>query len=142
MSTAQTTSGRCLCGAVSYRIDGELRPVIYCHCEQCRRSSGHYVATTACKQAQIRFESDAALAWYRSSPDAKRGFCKVCGSSLFWAPEHGRYWAVHAGTLDRPTGLRAAVHIYTHMAGDYYEFNDGLPRFEEDYPASFPGETE
>jgi hypothetical protein len=66
MSTAPTASGRCLCGAVAYTISGKLRPVIYCHCEQCRRSSGHYVATTACKRAQIHFESDETLAWYRS----------------------------------------------------------------------------
>ncbi|MDH4124255.1 MAG: GFA family protein [Gammaproteobacteria bacterium] len=142
MSTAQTISGQCLCGAVAFTISGELRPVIYCHCEQCRRSSGHYVATTACKRDQIRFQSDQALAWYQSSPHAKRGFCRTCGSSLFWVPEHGRHWAVHAGTLARPTGLRAAMHIYTQMAGDYYDFNDGLPRYEEDNPPSVPGEVE
>jgi len=142
MSTTQTFSGQCLCGAVAFTISGKLRPVIYCHCEQCRRSSGHYVATTACKRAQIRFKSDAALAWYPSSPHAKRGFCSTCGSSLFWVPAHGRHWAVHAGTLDRPTGLRAAMHIYTQMAGDYYDFNDGLPRYEEDNPPSAEGEDE
>lgn len=134
-------SGHCLCGAVSYRISGELRPIIYCHCEQCRRSSGHFVAATACRSADISFDRDEGLSWYRSSDTARRGFCKTCGSSLFWVPEHGRYWSIWAGSLDRPTGLTAASHIYVHMAGDYYEINDGLPVFEEDHPSYDFGEA-
>lgn len=141
MSTAPTNSGHCLCGAVSFRIIGELRPIIYCHCEQCRRSSGHYVAATACRRAQISFDADETLTWYRSSPDAQRGFCRTCGSSLFWAPEHGRYWSVFAGTLDRPTGLQASSHIYVHMASDYYAINDGLPTYNEDHPSYGFGEA-
>jgi len=135
MSTVRMTSGRCLCGAVSFHISGELRPVIYCHCEQCRRSSGHFVAATACRRAQLSFDADETLTWYRSSPAAQRGFCRACGSSLFWAPEHGRYWSIFAGALDRPTGLRAASHIYVHMASDYYTIDDGLPTYEEEYPS-------
>lgn len=140
MSMARTTNGGCVCGAVRYTISGELRPVVYCHCEQCRRSSGHFVAATACRRSQLSFVSDAGLAWYRSSPQAERGFCKTCGSSLFWAPAHGRYWSIWAGSLDRPTGLRAAAHIYVHMASDYYTIDDGLPCFEEEYPSFYPGD--
>ena len=103
MSAGPMTSGHCLCGAVSYTISGDLRPIMYCHCEQCRRTSGHFVAATACKPSQISFDADVGLEWYRSSPEAKRGFCKSCGSNLFWAPEHHPYWSVFAGALDRPT---------------------------------------
>ena len=39
--------GRCLCGAVNYRVDGPLRPVVACHCGQCQRTSGHFVAATS-----------------------------------------------------------------------------------------------
>lgn len=43
MSTEQTASatGSCLCTAVQYEVSGPLRSVLYCHCEQCRRASGH-----------------------------------------------------------------------------------------------------
>ena len=36
-----------------------------------------------------------------------------------------------AGTLDRPTGLATAIHIYTGEAGDYYRICDGLPQRED-----------
>jgi hypothetical protein len=142
MSMGPMTSGRCLCGAVSYTISGDLRPIMYCHCEQCRRTSGHFVAATSCKPSQISFDADDGLTWYRSSPDAKRGFCKSCGSSLFWVPEHNRHWSVFAGALDRPTGLKAASHIFVHMASDYYAIDDGLPTYENEFPHYFPDEQE
>ncbi len=78
--------------------------------------------------------ADDGIAWYRSSTRAERGFCSRCGSSMFWRPDHGRYISVMAGTLDRPTGLKSACHIYVNMASDYYSIADGLPRYGDDYP--------
>jgi len=142
MSTEQTTSGHCLCGAVTFEVAGQLRPIMYCHCEQCRRSSGHFVAATACRRTQLDIRGEENIKWYRSSSTAQRGFCRHCGSNLFWLPEHGRYWGVWAGSLDRPTGLRASSHIYVHMASDYYDIDDGLPQYEEETESYFPEDVE
>lgn len=135
MSTAPTTdaTGSCLCGAVKFRISGTLRKVVYCHCEQCRKTSGHFVAATACDTERLEISEDAGLSWYESSDIASRGFCSRCGSSLFWKPAHGRYVAVMAGTIDTPTGLRSRQHIYVADASDYYELCDGLPQFPQDH---------
>ena len=142
MSTEQTGNGGCLCGAVTYEVTGKLRPIMYCHCEQCRRTSGHFVAATACRRSQLDINGEEDIKWYRSSPEAQRGFCGHCGSNMFWQPDHGRYWGIFAGTLDRPTGLRAASHIHVHMASDYYDIDDGLPQFEKQHPTSFSGDFE
>ena len=133
MSTAPTTkvTGSCLCGAVSYEITGTLRKVVYCHCGQCRKTSGHYVAATACDTDRLTFDEDAGLTWYQSSDIATRGFCSRCGSSLFWKPEHGKYVAVMAGALDAPTGLNSREHIHMEDKSDYYELADGLPQFQQ-----------
>ncbi len=40
-------TGSCLCGAVAFEIRGELRPVIACHCIQCRKQTGNYMSATA-----------------------------------------------------------------------------------------------
>lgn len=142
MSTAQTSKGHCLCGAVSYSVSGELRPVIYCHCEQCRRTSGHFVAATACKLSELTIGGEDRISWYQSSPTAKRGFCRDCGSNLFWQPTGGDYMSIWAGSLNRPTGLKTSRHIYVHMASDYYQINDGLPQFAQDYESYFAGDSE
>lgn len=142
MSTKPTTnsSGACLCGGVEYEVTEALRPIVYCHCEQCRKTSGHFVAATACNSEHLILHADKELRWYQSSAHAQRGFCQRCGSSLFWRPEDESYTCIMAGTLTRPTALSAAGHIYVHMASDYYSIADGLPQYEEDYPASLIGE--
>jgi hypothetical protein len=135
MSTAPTTenvvAGSCLCGQVSFELSGELRPVIYCHCQQCRKTSGHFVAATAVKHENLKITSDASLAWYRSSATAERGFCSNCGSSLFWRPDHGDYMSVMAGALESPTGTEGGEHIFTADAGDYYAIEDELPKYAQ-----------
>jgi hypothetical protein len=125
-------TGRCLCGAVRYAVDGPLRDVSYCHCSQCRRTSGHFVAASACDAGHLRFLEDGGLRWYRSSALAERGFCKHCGASLFWRPAHGRHISIMAGTLDVPTNLQAFEHIHVDSASDYYAIADGLPRYAHD----------
>jgi hypothetical protein len=68
------------------------------------------------------------LRWYQSSATARRGFCEVCGSSLFWEPDSGERVSIAAGTLDLPTGLETAIHVLVEDSGDYYTINDGLPQ--------------
>ncbi len=121
-------TGSCLCGAVKYRVRGELRPVVYCHCEQCRRSSGHFVAATATRKENLIIDSDKALSWYHSSDVASRGFCNVCGASLFWSLKSDTCVSIMAGTIDQPSKLEAVEHIYVDFKADYYTLDDGLPR--------------
>ena len=128
ISSPERANGGCLCGAVRYRIMDSLRPVVYCHCAQCRRTSGHFVAATATLKENLELVSGQDLDWYESSEKARRGFCRVCGSSLFWLPVSGDYISIMAGTLDQPAGIKAAEHIYVEAKADYYELKDGLPQ--------------
>jgi len=120
--------GACLCGGVRYEVHGPLRPVVACHCRQCQKTSGHFVAATRAHRDNLRLLADDDLSWYRSSKHAERGFCRVCGSSLFWRRDGDDGVSIMAGSLERPTGLRLVEHIFTESAGDYYAIDDGLPR--------------
>ena len=121
-------TGGCLCGAVRYEARGQLHAVVDCHCTMCRRTSGHFAAFTATRpEALVLIESEG-LHWYQSSTSARRGFCGICGSSLFWEPASGERVSIAAGTLDLPTGLETVVHVFVEDAGDYYEICDGLPQ--------------
>ncbi len=117
--------GSCLCGQVQYVVTGPLRPVVACHCAQCRKTSGHHVAATSAPRDSITITGD--VTWYVSSDTARRGFCATCGSQLFWDGV-GENLSIFAGTLDGPTGLKTAGHIYCADKGDYYEIADDLPQ--------------
>src|ERR1700742_4937451 len=103
-----THSGGCLSGGVRYLIRGALRDAIACHCTQCRRTSGHHAAMTSAASEDLTVTSSETLSWYRSSAAAERGFCRICGSNLFWRPEGESRVAITAGTLDAPTGIKVA----------------------------------
>ena len=129
MPNEEGGSGGCLCGGVRYRVNGRLDDIGACHCSQCRKTTGHYFAATACERSALTLEADVTLAWYQSSPGARRGFCSRCGSSLFWERIGEDRIDILAGTLDQPTGLKMTDHIYVGDKGDYYEISDGLPQY-------------
>ncbi|RUX42484.1 MAG: GFA family protein [Mesorhizobium sp.] len=128
-------NGACLCGAVRFRTRGALRGVVYCHCSQCRRQNGHFVAATSAKDADIDIEGAEALTWYGASDVARRGFCRICGSLLFWKHNELDQISIMAGAFDRPSGLAGESHIFVGDKGDYYSIDDGLPQFEKSSPS-------
>ena len=117
--------GSCLCGAVGYEISGPLRQVVGCHCTQCRKTSGHYVAATQAAVGDFKLTQDRGLTWFRSSPNTQRGFCGTCGSSLFWQEDGTDHISIMTGTLDGPTGLVMDRHIKVDTKGDYYDLPAG-----------------
>ena len=125
---AADRSGGCLCGAVRYRVRGELRDVVVCHCSRCRRVHGHVGAYTEAASEQLAVLAARTLRWYVAD-GRERGFCEGCGATLFWRRAGADRTSIAAGTLDEPTGLRTAAHIFVASKGDYYEIADGLPSF-------------
>ncbi len=120
--------GACLCGAVSFEVEGELPPPDACHCTQCRKHSGHVFASTDAPRSAVTIHGADKVSWFRSSEKVRRGFCSVCGSSLFWDPIHRDVIGIAMGAFDPPTGTHLAVHIFVADKGDYYDIADGVPQ--------------
>lgn len=131
--------GGCLCGAVRYEVRGPLRPVVNCHCSQCRRFHGHHGAYSGAAWEKVTISESGTLRWYRSSDRARRGFCAICGSSLFWDRDGRGFLAIAAGSLDQPSGLATVRHIFTADRGDYYEIADGLEQLPGSMLPASPG---
>ncbi len=124
--------GQCLCGAVRFQLAPPIRDVIMCHCRQCARWTGYAVAAAAVRPENfILLSGEADLGWYRASEHAARGFCRNCGSSLFWKPDSGERFCVLAGAIEPPTGLTLAGHIFVADKSDYYTIDDGKPQFDQ-----------
>jgi hypothetical protein len=121
--------GSCLCGAVNFEVQGELAPPDACHCSQCRKTSGHYWASTDVPRQDVTIHGAENIGWYRSSQTVRRGFCKTCGSSLFWDVDGRANLSISMGAFDAPTGARLEKHIFVPDKSDYYDIGDGLPQF-------------
>ncbi|KZY32820.1 aldehyde-activating protein [Roseovarius sp. HI0049] len=123
-------NGGCLCGAVRFRVEAELRDPIACHCKQCRQQSGHFFSAVAALKAAVSFARDDGLRWYRHTDIATRGFCGQCGSTLFWRGDEGPDVMVAMGALDDTGDMKLSGHYWVDFMGDYYDIDDGLPQHE------------
>ena len=118
-----TRGGGCLCGSVRYTVGGPLREILVCHCIECRRWAGHAWAATAARTADLEI-----------GDTADRGFCVRCGASLFWRVPGWDRVSISAGTLDEPSGLHVAAHIWVEQGADWERPADDVPAYRGGYP--------
>lgn len=119
-ATSVTVHGSCLCGAVQFTAGLPQKWCAHCHCTMCRRHHGAgYVTWVGFHAGQVEIaDPESNLRWHESSPGARRGFCGVCGSSLFFEAER---WAgethVALGCIDEPHPFVPTAHAFydTHV---------------------------
>lgn len=128
------SKGACLCGAVRFTTTGQLRGVVYCHCGQCRKQSGHFYAATSVDDRQLEVKGSENITWFAASDFARRGFCGRCGSLLFWKANSEPDISIMAGAFDADAELAGACHIFVGQKGGYYEIDDGLAQYERSSP--------
>jgi hypothetical protein len=115
----------CLCGGTRFAVHGPLRNIVACHCTQCRKQTGHYLAATSAALVDLHFAQDDHVRWFQSSATARRAFCDHCGSTLFWqSTSRPDRISIAAGLFDGPTGLSTEGHIFCADKGDYYVIPD------------------
>lgn len=131
MSTGPLHEGGCQCGAVRYQVRGALRPIVICHCSQCRRMTSHVMAASAARRRDFHLAAGAPVHWYASSEQARRGFCARCGSTLFWEGVGRDYVSIAAGTLDDPGALAIACHIHVADKAPYEQISDAVPQIAD-----------
>lgn len=130
-------TGGCLCRSVRYEVD-RVFDVIYCHCSQCRRSSGAPVLVTAAVAGDAFQVTDGSPNVFPTSATGRSYFCGKCGTGLygeFLAPTHplarnGRYFSIRVGTFDEPERLRPQIHQWIESKLSWFETTDDLQRVE------------
>ncbi len=129
--------GGCLCGAVRYIVAGEPVLSAICHCTMCRRAhAAPAVAWAMFQESQVSFDKVRPHD-FASSPEAKRGFCSVCGTQIsFTASFLPDLIDIAIGSLDRPESIKPTLHYWYSKHLSWVEFADGLPRYPENYRCS------
>jgi len=124
-------SGRCLCGAIRYRLDpGDVLWRGYCHCESCRRAcSAPVTAFFGVRKTGWRWIGSPAR--YKSSDWATRFFCGTCGAQLAYVTDklpdeiHG-----YAASLTDPAEFAPQAHFFHAEALPWLHIQDDLPRHD------------
>lgn len=133
--TETTVQGRCLCGAVSYEISGNLGIFHHCCCSRCRKvTGGMHASNLFVAPDQFRWTAGESLVKQFSVPGAKyfmSSFCSQCGSNLPWASSSGKAVIVPAGTLEGDPGIRPKNFMFYQSRAEWHVESTDLPRFDE-----------
>lgn len=128
--------GSCLCGEIAYEINGELGPIVFCHCSRCRKANGSaFAAVSPVPSDHFHWCKGESLLRSFSVEGVHRFFCSQCASPLISRrdamPEIVR---VRIGSLDTAIAGPVAAHIFTAAKADWYEIQDGQPQYPERIP--------
>ncbi|MEZ5376075.1 MAG: GFA family protein [Acidimicrobiales bacterium] len=114
-----TFTGRCLCGQLSYEVQGDVMATVVCHCDHCQRQSGGaFSVNLVITEDQIDVTGELATFEDRGeSGDAvyvHRRFCGSCGSPIYSAlVEPAGIIALKAGTLDDRSTVAPSAQVWT-----------------------------
>ena len=126
-------TGRCLCGKISYEIEGEIGPIYNCHCSKCRRWHGSACRTRASVRSKdFKWTSgEALLSRFHSSDTVVKTFCSVCGSNLISILEDNPdFIGLPLGGLEQDPGHKPKGHLFVGSKAPWHEITDDLPQYE------------
>jgi hypothetical protein len=121
-------TGRCLCGAVTYRCSEAPIWQAHCHCESCRRATASpFTSFFGVRNGGWEWTGKPP-ATYNSSPGVWRDFCPGCGTQMAYRSirEPGKT-DFYAATLDDPSGYEPTSHDHSAERLPWVHLCDGLP---------------
>ena len=127
-------SGSCLCGEVTFEIEGDFENFYLCHCKLCRKDTGSAHAANL-------FSSNAKLRWLSGEEKSRtfnfhskghvKSFCTDCGSALPNIQMDGKLLVVPAGSLDSNINIKPQGHIFYSKKANWDDALEKVPKFEK-----------
>ncbi len=121
MSETKTLSGQCLCGAVKFTATPKREKFSVCHCKMCRRWAGGPFFAVDCG-TDVTFQDETQIGIVQSSQWAERGFCKSCGSALFYRLKGDGSHQMAMGALEGADAYEFGLQVFIDKKPDGYDF--------------------
>lgn len=128
-----TLRASCLCQGIALEIDGSIQNMLFCHCVMCRKAHGTaFRARGRMETKNVKWvRGEDLMRFYESSPGEHRGFCSVCGSSVFTKFDiRPQELGLALGILDDDPGGLPECHVFVGSKAPWYEISDALPQHE------------
>jgi len=116
-----------------YETAAEPINVRACHCHKCQRATGAPVYARVLV-ALDTVTMSGPIGWYPSSPDLRRGFCQICGTTLFSERASANAIGLAMGSLNHPERFAPTMHIWTASKQPWVEIGAGVAQFEQAAP--------
>ncbi len=127
-------TGSCLCGDITFEIDGDFESFFLCHCEYCRKDTGSaHAANLFSSTARIKWlsgENKVKTYQFKSTRHMK-SFCPNCGSALPNIQINGKHLVVPAGCLETDIPLKPQAHVFFKSKANWDNKLEVLPKFDQ-----------
>lgn len=121
MTAVLTLSGSCLCGKVGLRAENKTGLFHACHCDICRSwGGGPMLAFDA--DNSVAFQGEQEITVYSSSDWAERGFCKNCGTHLFFRLKEPRHYFLPLGLFEGTENMTFHAQSFIDKKHPAYSF--------------------
>ncbi len=130
MTSNKCASGSCLCGAVCVHASSAELNAGACHCGMCVKWGGAALLSVHCGSG-VSFSDEDAVQRYQSSEWAERGFCKHCGTHLFYRLIGQDNYSIPVGLFDDNTAFHMSQQIFIDKKPGYYSFADDTENLTE-----------
>ena len=122
MENSKAAKGSCLCGNIQLQASTMKTNLGVCHCGMCRKwSAGPFLAVDC--GTDLKIEGEEYLEVYSSSDWAERGFCKVCGTHLFYRLKENKQHIVSSEIFNEKE-LHFDHQIFIDDKPGYYDFSN------------------
>jgi hypothetical protein len=123
--------GRCLCGAVEYKVADAFLYSANCHCSNCRRTTGSaFKPFAGIEREKLQVAKGADGIRRFGEEEAHDAHCAICGSLLYSVVREGQYVHVAMGTLVDVPSIRPSAHIFVGSKAPWFTITDDLPQHE------------
>lgn len=123
MSDTRVGRGRCLCGKVKVTASTMSNQIGACHCKMCRIWTGGPLLAIDCG-SNVSFEGQEQIGVFNSSDWAERGFCKNCGTHLFYRLKDSNQYIMPVGIFEDNEKFVFDHQIFIDEKPEYYCFSD------------------
>lgn len=112
-------TGRCLCGAVTFKLAADPLATRICWCRDCQHLAANGSVNVLVPAQALAVSG--ALAEYTKKADSgdeiTRQFCPGCGSHLFASSSsRPQFRVVRTGNLDDPSSIHPSMNIWASSA--------------------------
>jgi hypothetical protein len=116
MQDSKILDGQCMCGAVTAKATVTKPIVSACHCYMCRRHTSSMFMSLPATDIKVVRPAESS----QSSDWEERGFCEVCGSTLWYATTGDVVRNLSAGLFENSGDAPLKLEFFADAAPEGY----------------------
>ena len=125
--------GACLCGGITFSVNGFSTEVANCHCTMCRKFHGAAFGTLVSVYGLKWLSGTELIKEFIAANGTTRTFCRECGSSISFLSKGANASEIEMAIalFDTDIPVKVDAQIFTQNKANWCELLTGIPTFKK-----------